>query len=107
LYQELSISPQRIYRLTFWGREVGRADRGSFSLRTSVVYLDRSGNAIGQSDPDYDENFIPNDRFSQFSFTTGRVPAGARTARVRFRFTPRTTNDNGVAVDDVFLECLS
>ncbi|KJS14685.1 MAG: hypothetical protein VR69_16600 [Peptococcaceae bacterium BRH_c4b] len=106
LYQEVSILPQRIYRLTFWGREVGRPDRGNFSLRTSVVYFDGSGNAIGQSDPDYDENFIPNDRFNQFSFTTGRVPVGTRTARVRFRFTPRANNDNGVAVDDVFLECL-
>lgn len=107
LYQDIAILPQRIYRLTFWGREAGRQDRGNFSLRTSVVYLDSRGNAIGQSDPDYDENFIPNDRFSQFSFTTGRVPAGTRTARVRFRFTPRSNNDNGVAVDDVFLECLT
>ncbi len=106
LYQDVSVVPQRTYRLTFWGREVGSREDGDFNLRTSVLYFDSRGNVIGQSDPDYDENFIPNDRFSQFSFTTGRIPAGARTARIRFRFTPRTNNRNGVAVDDVFFECI-
>lgn len=106
LYQELRIVPQRVYRLNFWAREIGAGNAGNFSLRTSVVYFDQNGNVIGQSDPDYNEDFIPNDRFNQYSFTTGRVPAAARTARIRFRFTPRRNNRNGVAVDDVFFECI-
>lgn len=106
LFQDVSVIPGRVYRLAFWGREIGDRNRGSFSLRTSVVYFDQGGNVIGQSDPDYDEDSIPNDRYNQFSFTTGRIPAAARTARVRFRFTPRRNNQNRVAIDDVFFECI-
>lgn len=106
LFQDVPVTPRRVYRVSFWGREIGGRNTGNFNLRTTVVYYDRNGDVIGQSDPDYNEDAIPNNYYSQYSFSTGEIPGNTRTARVRFRFSPGRSNQNSVAVDDVFFECI-
>ncbi|MFZ5631571.1 MAG: BsuPI-related putative proteinase inhibitor [Bacillota bacterium] len=106
LSQTVSPIPGRVYRLAYWIREIPQVPPGSnFTFRARVFFYNEAGRLIGTADPEYTENTVP-ESFIQFNFTTGRVPAAARTMEVRFVFTPESGNNNAVALDDVFLECL-
>lgn len=106
LSQTVPGSPGRIYRLSYWVREIGQVSaRGNFIFRARVLFYNAAGQLIGTADPEYTEDFIPNN-FIQLSFTTGRTPNGTRSMEVRFDFTPQSGNNNAVALDEIFIECL-
>lgn len=106
LSQIVSVTPGRIYRLAYWVREIPQVPaRNDFTLNVRVLFYNAAGRLISTSDPQYTENTVP-ESFIQFNFTTGLVPAAARTAEIRFIFTPESGNNNAVALDDVFFECL-
>lgn len=96
----------RVYRLSFWLREIPQVPPGSnFRFRTRVFFYNAAGQLIGTADPEYSEDFIP-ENFIQFSFTTGLTPPATRSLEVRFNFIPESGNNNAVAIDDVFFECI-
>lgn len=106
LSQRVPGVPGRVYRLAFWLREIPQVPPGSnFRFRTRVFFYNAAGQLIGTADPEYTEDFVP-ENFIQFSLTTGLTPAGTTTLEVRFNFIPESGNNNAVALDDVFLECL-
>lgn len=96
----------RLYRLAYWLREIPQVPPGSnFRLRARVFFYNAAGRLISTADPEYSENVIP-ENFIQFNFTTGISPAETRSLEARFIFMPEPGNNNPVALDDVFLECL-
>ncbi|MFZ5649781.1 MAG: BsuPI-related putative proteinase inhibitor [Bacillota bacterium] len=96
----------RLYRVAYWLREIPQVPPGSnFRFRARVFFYNAAGQLIGTADPEYTEDFIP-ENFIQFNFTTGLSPAETRSLEVRFIFMPEPGNNNPVALDDVFLECL-
>ncbi|MHB8917675.1 MAG: BsuPI-related putative proteinase inhibitor [Desulfocucumaceae bacterium] len=106
LTQTIPGAPGRLYRLAFWIREIPQVPPGSnFRFRTRVFFFNAAGQLIGTADPEYTEDNVP-DNFIQYSLTTGLTPPGTRTLEVRFIFIPESGNNNAVAVDDVFFECL-
>jgi len=106
LSQTISASGGRLYRVAYWVREIPQIPPGSnFRLSVRVFFYNAAGQLISTSDPQYTEQTIP-ESFIQFNFTTGLSPVGTRSLEVRFIFNPGTGNNNAVAVDDVFLECL-
>ncbi|MCL6610804.1 MAG: LysM peptidoglycan-binding domain-containing protein [Peptococcaceae bacterium] len=106
LTQSIPAAAGRIYRLAFWLREIPQVPAGSnFSFRTRVFFFNAAGQLISTADPEYNEDVIP-ESFIQFSLTTGTTPPGTARLEVRFNFIPESGNNNAVAVDDVFLECV-
>ncbi|MCL6477246.1 MAG: LysM peptidoglycan-binding domain-containing protein [Peptococcaceae bacterium] len=106
LTQAVATMPGRVYRLAYWVREILQVPAGSnFIFRARVFFYNAAGQLVSTADPEYTETTVP-ESFIQFSFTTGRVPAAARTMEVRFLFSPERGNTSAVALDDVFLECL-
>ncbi len=106
LSQTLPALPGRIYRLAYWIREIPQVPPGSnFRFRARMFFYDAAGRLLTTADPEYTEDFVP-ENFIQFSFTSGLTPAATRSMEVRFIFTPESGNNNAMAIDDVFLECL-
>ncbi len=106
LSQTIPGLPGRIYRLSYWVRELGQVPaRGNFVFRPRVLFFNAAGQLIGTADPAYSEDIIPNN-FVQLSFTTGRTPAGTRSMEVRFDFTPQSGNNHAIALDEIMMECL-
>ncbi|MFZ5596362.1 MAG: BsuPI-related putative proteinase inhibitor [Bacillota bacterium] len=106
LTQTVAASGGRIYRLSYWVREVPQAPYGSnFQFRVRMLFYNAAGQLVGTADPEYSEDYIP-ENFIQFSFTSGLTPAGTASAEARFLFTPLSGNNNSVSLDNVFLECL-
>jgi LysM repeat protein len=106
LSQTVPALANRVYRLAFWLREIPQVPPGSnFRFRTRVFFYNAAGQLLGTADPEYSEDYVP-ENFIQFSLTTGLTPAGTRSLEVRFQFIPESGNNNAVAVDDVFLECI-
>lgn len=104
--QTIPAAGRRVYRVAYWVREIPQVPPGSnFRFNVRVFFYNPAGRLISTADPEYTEDFIPNN-FIQFSFTTGLTPAQTRSLEVRFIFTPEPGNNNAVALDDVFLECL-
>ncbi len=107
LAQNVSGLPGRVYRLSFWIREVPNIPPGSnFRFRTRVFFFNAADQLIGTADPEYTEDYVP-ENFVQFSLTTGFTPPGTRRLQARFGFIPESGNNNSVLIDDVFFECLS
>ncbi|MCL6634459.1 MAG: LysM peptidoglycan-binding domain-containing protein [Peptococcaceae bacterium] len=106
LAQRVEIEPGRIYNLSWWAREnIQPGGVGRFTLLVEVFYYGRSGAFVGRTEPVFSQDNIPDGAYQQFSLSTGRVPAGARTAEVRFTFEPAGNNNNTVKIDDVELRC--
>lgn len=106
LAQRVDIEPGRIYDLVWRAAEHVRGrGTGRFVLFVEIFYYDRSGNFVGRTEPRYSQANIPNNRFQRYSISTGRVPAGARVAEVRFTFEPSGNNTNSVLIDEVELRC--
>lgn len=106
LSQTVAGSPGRVYRLAFWIREVPQVPPGSnFRFRTRIFFYNAAGRLIGTADPEYSEDFVP-ENFVQYSMTSGLTPPATRTMEVRFDFVPEAGNNNPVVLDDIFLECL-
>ncbi len=105
LSQNISGSAGRIYRLSYWVRETGFGG-SNFIFRARVLFYNAAGRLIGTADPEYTEDFIP-ENFVQLAFSTGRTPPGTRSLEVRFDFTPQSGNSRSIALDDVFFQCLS
>lgn len=106
LSQRVGIEPGRVYELAWYAREsivLGGVDR--FVLFVEIFYFDRNGNFVGRTEPRYSQDNIPENRFQRYSLSTGRVPAGARTAEVRFTLEPSANNNNTVLIDEVELRC--
>lgn len=106
LSQRVNIEAGRIYELSWWAIEdvvPGGIDR--FTLLVEIFYFDRAGNFVGRTEPRYSQENIPEQRYQRYSFSTGRVPAAARIAEVRFTLEPVTANNNRVLIDDVELRC--
>jgi len=106
LYQSVEASSGRVYRLAFWLREIPQVPPGSnFRFRARIFFYNELGRLIGTADPEYSEDYVP-ENFVQYSFTSGLTPIGTRRMEARFRFIPESGNNNAVALDDVFTECL-
>lgn len=106
LSQRVDIEARRIYDLIWWAREnIQPGGVARFVLFVEIFYFDRSGNFVGRTEPRFSQENIPNNTYQRYSLSTGRVPAGARTAEVRFTFEPSSTNNNTVKIDDVELRC--
>lgn len=106
LSQTIPAAGRRLYRLAFWIREIPQVPPGSnFRFNTRLFFYNQAGQLIGTADPEYTEDNVP-DSFIQYNFTSGLTPVGTRSMEARFIFTPESGNNNAVALDDVFLECL-
>lgn len=106
LSQRADIEAGRIYDLVWWARENVLAGRtGRFILFVEIFYYDRAGRFVGRTEPRYSQENIPEGSYQRYSLSTGRVPAGARTAEVRFTFEPSAGNSSRVKIDDVELRC--
>lgn len=106
LAQRVNIEAGRIYDLSWWAREnVQPGGVARFVLFVEIFYYDRAGDFVGRTEPRYSQENIPNNMYQRYSLSTGRVPAGARTAEVRFTFEPSAANNNTVKIDDVELRC--
>lgn len=104
LSQTAEITAGRLYRITFWGREIQRARNvANFRLEVEILLYDRTGRLIGRVDPVYSPAAIPANRYQQYSFSTGLLPRGTARGNLRFNFNPRSNNTNSVAIDDVSL----
>ncbi len=107
LSQRTSIEAGRIYDLSWWAREnVPRTGGGRFILFAEIFYFDRAGGFVGRTEPRFSQDNIPDNRYQRYSLSTGRVPAGAQTAEVRFTFEPGAGNTSRVKIDNVELRCL-
>ncbi|MCG9968060.1 BsuPI-related putative proteinase inhibitor [Pelotomaculum terephthalicicum JT] len=107
LSQKVNIEPGRIYELSWRAREnIQPGGVGRFVLFVEIIYTNRAGNFVGRTEPRYSQENIPNNAYQRYSLSTGRVPAGARIAEVRFTFEPSGNNNNTVKIDDVELRCL-
>ncbi|TEB05811.1 putative cell wall hydrolase LytN precursor [Pelotomaculum schinkii] len=106
LAQRVDIEAGRLYDLIWRAAEHIRGiGAGRFVLLVEIFYYDRAGTFVGRTEPRYSQENIPNDRYQRYSISTGRVPAGARVAEVRFSFEPSGNNTNTVLIDDVELRC--
>lgn len=106
LSQRVDIEPGRIYDLIWWARENLQAGSvGRFILFVEIFYYNRAGTFVGRTEPRYSQENIPEGRYQRYSFSTGRVPAAARTAEVRFTFEPGAGNNSRVKIDDVEMRC--
>lgn len=106
LSQRTDIEAGRIYDLVWWARENVRAGGvGRFILFVEIFYYNRAGTFVGRTEPRYSQENIPDNRYQRYSLSTGRVPAGASTAEVRFTFEPSAGNSSRVKIDDVELRC--
>jgi LysM repeat protein len=106
LSQTISAAGGRIYRLAYWIREIPQVPPGSnFRFNVRIFFYNSAGRLISTADPEYTEVSVP-ESFIQFNFTTGLSPAQTSRLEVRFIFTPESGNNNPIALDDVFLECL-
>lgn len=104
--QTIPASGGRIYRVAYWIREIPQVPPGSnFRFNVRVFFYNSAGRLISTADPEYNEASVP-ESFIQYNFTTGLSPAQTSSLEVRFIFTPESGNNNAVALDDVFLECL-
>jgi hypothetical protein len=106
LSQRTDIEPGRIYDLTWGAREnVLLGGAGRFVLFVEILYYNRAGVFVGRTEPRFTQDNIPNNSYQRYSMSTGRVPAGARTAEVRFTFEPGSGNSSRVKIDNVELRC--
>lgn len=106
LAQRVDIEPGRLYDLSWRAAEhVKGTSAGRFILFVEIFYYDRAGTFVGRTEPRYSQDNIPNDQYQRYSISTGRVPAGARVAEVRFTFEPSGNNFNTVLIDDVDFRC--
>jgi hypothetical protein len=106
LSQRADIEAGRIYDLVWWARENVRAGGvGRFILFVEIFYYNRAGTFVGRTEPRYSQENIPDNRYQRYSLSTGRVPAEARTAEVRFTLEPSAGNTSRVKIDDVELRC--
>lgn len=106
LSQRADIEAGRIYDLTWWARQnVVRGGVARFILFVEIFYFDRAGVFVGRTEPRFSQENIPDNRYLRLSLSTGRVPAGARTAEVRFTFEPGAGNSSRVKIDNVELRC--
>lgn len=106
LAQRVDIEAGRLYDLIWRAAEHVRGmGAGRFVLLVEIFYYDRAGTFVGRTEPRFSQENIPNDRYQRYSISTGRVPAGARVAEVRFTFEPAGNNSNTVLIDDVELRC--
>jgi len=104
LTQMVDIEAGRIYDLIFWGREnaqLGGVAR--YVLFVEIFYYNRAGQFVGRTEPRFSQENIPDQEYARFSMSTGRVPAGADQAEVRFTFEPGGSNASMVKIDDVAL----
>ncbi|MDD4168769.1 MAG: BsuPI-related putative proteinase inhibitor [Desulfotomaculaceae bacterium] len=107
LSQRVRIEPGRIYELIWWAREnIQPGGVGRFVLLVEIFYYSSAGNFVGRTEPRYTQQDIPNNAYQSYRLSTGRVPAGARVADVRFTFEPSGQNNNTVKIDDVIFRTL-
>ena len=107
LTQTVSGLPRRLFRLKFWAREIPRTPpRANFTLGAEVFFYDPRGNFISRADPVFNQAAIP-EQYTSYNLTTGLSPAGTARAEVRFIFSPVTTNNSTVGIDDVDFRCLT
>lgn len=106
LSQTIPGSGGRLYRVAYWVREIPQVPPGSnFRFNVRVFFYNAAGNLISTADPEYTEDYVP-ENFIQYSFTTGITPPQTRSMELRFIFTPESGNNSVIALDDVFMECL-
>lgn len=106
LSQSVPVSPGRIYRISFWARENVQPGRvANYSVKVETLLYNSQGRRIGRVDPVYTPRRIPNNRYQQYSFTTGMLPRNSARADLRFVFNPGSNNDNTVKIDDVDFRC--
>ncbi|OPY57688.1 MAG: N-acetylmuramoyl-L-alanine amidase XlyA precursor [Pelotomaculum sp. PtaU1.Bin035] len=107
LFQRINIEPGRIYDLNWWAREnIQTGGVARYVLFAEIFYYNREGDFVGRTEPRYSQEDIPDNTYQQYSLSTGRVPAGARVAEVRFTFEPSGGNNNTVKIDDAELRCI-
>ncbi|CCO08754.1 BsuPI-related putative proteinase inhibitor [Desulforamulus hydrothermalis] len=81
---------------------------GNFSFGVQVFFRNRSGTVVGVAPQGpFSPALIEDEVYELFSFTTGRVPATAVTAELRFTFNPRTGNQSRIRIDSAEFRCLS
>ncbi|MHB1041970.1 MAG: BsuPI-related putative proteinase inhibitor [Eubacteriales bacterium] len=106
LTQRVPVEALRIYDLSWWARENVLPARASrYVLHAEIVYYNAAGQFAGRTEPVFSQENIPDNTYIQLSLSTGRVPAGARTAEIRFLFEPAGVNGSSVKIDDVSLRC--
>lgn len=106
LSQRVDIEPGRIYDLIWWAREnIRLGGVARFVLFVEIFYFNRAGKFVGRTEPRFSQENIPDNAYQRYSLSTGRVPAGARIAEVRFTFEPAGANNNTVKIDNVELRC--
>ncbi len=107
LSQIADITSGRLYRVTFWARENVQPGRtADYTLEAEIRLYNERGGFVSRVDPVFRPQSIPNNRYQQYSFTTGVIPAGVERGDLRFVFRPRSNNDNTVKIDDVIFECV-
>lgn len=106
LSQTVDVTPERLYRVSFWAREDEQPGRVSdFRVEVEMLLYNRQGTLIGRVDPVFTPRSIPNNRYQQYSYTTGLLPENAERAALRFVFRPGSNNNNTVKIDNVSVEC--
>jgi len=104
LSQRVDIEPGRIYNLTWWSREnIQPGGVARYVLFVEVIYYNRAGQFVGRTEPSFSQEDIPEQSYQRYQLSTGRIPAGARVAEVKFTFEPSWSNNNTVKIDNVEL----
>ncbi|GAB6158909.1 hypothetical protein JCM39194_21090 [Desulfotomaculum varum] len=81
---------------------------GNFSFGVQVFFRNRSGTVVGVAPQGpFSPALIEDEVYELFTFTTGRVPATAVTAELRFTFNPRASNQSRIRIDSAEFRCLS
>ncbi|MEW6698309.1 MAG: BsuPI-related putative proteinase inhibitor [Bacillota bacterium] len=81
---------------------------GNFNFGVQVFFRNRAGTVVGVvPQGPFSPALIEDEVYELFSFTTGRVPATAVTAELRFTFDPRTTNRSRIRIDSAEFRCLN
>lgn len=106
LIQAVEIEQGRIYDLNWWAREnIQPGNVARYILFVEIYYYRRNNTFVGKTEPRFSQEDIPDNIYQQYTLSTGRVPAEARIAEVRFTFEPMAANTNTVKIDDVELRC--
>ncbi|SHF43127.1 BsuPI-related putative proteinase inhibitor [Desulforamulus putei] len=109
LSQTFAIVPGSNNRVSFRVAEDVEGSRmGNFNFGVQVFFRNRAGTVVGVAPQGpFSPALIEDEVYELFSFTTGRVPATAVAAELRFTFDPRATNRSRIRIDSAEFRCLS
>lgn len=94
------------YRLCFFANEnIVGIGVTSFELEAAIIFYDENGVEVGSKRGVFTASQIPDEVYERFCIEA-TAPKGARSALVRFTFTPSMNNTNPVKIDDILFECV-